>query len=461
MVREQLTRRDLLRLSGISLVGFAGCTSSGSPESSPPTGAGEVESLSADHPSQSWVVHLPKPLSNPPTVDPNGESIYVGVGDASLRTPVEDGSDGPFGAMFSLSVADGSKQWGAATAPPVMGRPVVNDRVLHVVTGFSTGFGGEEQRIVAFALNGRKRWETQSPPGTLSIVASAGDTVFAGTRDDAGKLEGERLFGVRSDGEIRWTRDAGSALGAAVVGNTLLYNASDSAIVAYDVMTGSESWQVHQEPIGDQRRWLTTVGERCFTVSSTTREEMGHLTHEVEIVARSAIDGSELWRYAPVSTPGNRFVPTVIADTEPARDDSGGSASIVGADYGGLVFGLDQGGNELWTFSTESDVSDKLAIGGAVYVGDRNGNVYALNPDNGREQWRASMPGLSNVIPVSNGVLAFRIDDGRSILASFRTDGNERWRYTTEKRLTWPTVEGDRAYVGATDGTVFAFEIGD
>lgn len=457
MVPPRLTRRDALRLSGVSLLGIAGCASRDSGDwttftrepPQTPAEAGAVEALPTDHPALAWAVRLPKPVRRTPTVDPEGDRLYVGCLDEQARTPAEDGDGAPFGALFSLGTTDGGRRWGIATVPPVAGRPVVNDGIVHVVTGYFSGFGGTRQRIVGFSRTGERRWQTRSPYGTLEIVAAKGDTVFAGTRDDALDTERQRLWAVRGDGEIRWDREAGDALGATIVGDSLLYGAGDAALVSYDVETGDERWRIDEDPIGDQRRWLVAFDGRCFT------ETGGEGT---TLVARSAVDGAQQWQYAPVSTPGLRFVPTAVTNAEPAVDDPDGGISTVGADYGGLVFALDDEGDERWTFETEGDTSDHLAVGDAVYVGDREGTVYALDPADGRERWRASLPEFPSVLPLGEGVLAASGDRERSVLASFRPDGGERWRYSTTKDLTWPTVDGDRTYVAARDGTVLAFD---
>lgn len=462
MVPPGLTRRNALRLSSVSLLGLAGCTTRESDETltltqSPPTledttpvVAGEVESIPVDHPALVWAVGLPMPLSYPPAVDSDMGRIYIGVGDAGLPPPDEDGSDAPFGALYCLRAEDGAERWGISTAAPVAGQPVVNDGRIHLVTGFRTLFSGTQQRIVAYSRNGTRRWKTHSPYDTLSILAASDDTIFAGTDDDAGSTEGQQLFAIRSDGEIRWEREAGDARGAAVVNDNLLYSAGNLALVSYDVETGTTDWQIGEEPIGNQREWIVTFDERCFTQARDDEEN--------KLVARSAIDGSEQWRYAPESSPENAFVPTVIANAMLTGNGSDGGASIIGMDYGGLVFALDDEGTERWTFTTEADTSDRLVVGDAVYVSDRAGNVYALNPANGRERWRVSLPDLAYVFPLPEGVLAFVEADARSILVSLRRDGSQRWRYSTTRDLRWPVVEGNRAYIGATDGSVHVFD---
>lgn len=456
MAPGRLTRRDALRLTSVSLVGLAGCARSRSDDtmtlSQPAPTTAEatsvassgVESLPTDHPALAWGVKLPKPLSTPPTIDPGSDSIYIGVRKAGIQTPAEEGSDAPFGALFSLKVADGKGQWAVATDAPVLRRPVVNEGWVHVVTGFSTGMAGGEQRIVAHSRHGDRRWQTSASIGTVSILTAATDTIFAGTIFEGGSPR-PRLYAVRSDGELHWERQGIGVIDAVVVGDTLLGDHLGSDLVAVDVETGTERWNVEQGPIGNQRRSLVVFDGRWFTNSP-----------DDELVARSTTDDSEVWRYAPDPHLGRRFSPNGIADVEHAGSEFD-DVSIVGTDAGGFVFALDDGGMERWTNRTYGNTYDGLVVGDAIYFGDREGTLYALDPSNGLERWQASMPGFPYVFPLSNGVLAFVDGEEQSILASFRRDGSERWRYSTNEYLTWPTVAGGRAYVGGPDGSVLAF----
>lgn len=455
-------------------VAVAGCTSdpattdtdssSESPERSPsdtgspsPTGDDDVERLSADDPAVRWAVRLPEPVESPPAVDPERARVYVGAGDHRAGTPTDGGGETrePAGAVFALRATDGEEEWRGHTDAPVVRRPVVHDGRVHAVTGHSTGMRGVDQRIAAFARDGTRRWTTDPTDDFLSVVAANGGTLFAGTRDDAVGTSGETLFAIGADGTVSWEREAGDAMGGTVADGRLLYSAGMQALTAYDPRDGTEGWQAGGDPLGNPTARVEAFDGLCFTESQEKTD------HGYPLVARSTSDGTEQWRYSRPPGSGVNFVPTGVANVPESIDGMNYDPLIAGTEYGGAVFALGADGSERWTFTADADTPDGPVVGDAVYVGDNEGTVYALEPSEGTERWRASLPAAAGVRPLADGVLAFSSGKSQRVLASFDGDGGERWRYTTSRDLSRPVVSGDGVYAGAADGTVLAFAAGN
>lgn len=458
------SRRALLASVGTAIAGCTGGpgtpttdestgTTDGVPSSTPPpspTSSDGVERLPADDPGLTWAVRLPGPVANPPAADPEGERVYVGTGENRVGTPTDDGQEAA-GAVFGLRTIDGEPAWHAATDAPVVERPVVHDGRVHVVAGYSNGFSGVDQRIVAYDRNASRRWATDPTRGFLSILGANEGVVFAGTHDDALGADGQVLFAFGRDGDVRWEREAGDAMGATVAEGRLLYSAGGQALVSYDPADGTKEWQAPGEPQGNPTTRIATAGGRCFTEANEKTDD-GY-----PLVARSTTDGSESWRYSEAPASGENFVPTGVANVPESIDGANYDHPLVGTEYGGTVFALHDDGSETWTFTADADTRNGPVVGDAIYVGDSEGTVYALEPFDGSERWRASLPRFAHVRPLANGVLAFSVGENERVVASFREDGAERWRYTTSKDLTSPVVAGGRAYVGANDGTLLAF----
>lgn len=424
------------------------------PKSSSPTPSDGVERLPADDPALAWAVRLPEPVANQPAVDPDGSRVYVGTGENRVGTPTADDRESTAGAVFSLRATDGRVAWRAATEAPVVEEPVVHDGRVHAVTGYSTGFSGRDQRIVAYGRDGTRQWATDPTNGFLSVVAENEGTLFVGTGDDALGVGGETLFAVEGNGDVRWEREAGDAMGATVADGRLLYSAGGQALASYDPADGTEGWQTPGEPLGNPTTSVAAFEGLCFTQSPEKAGE-GY-----PLVARSTADGSEQWRYSTAPASGENFVPTGVANVPESIDAANYDHPLVGTEFGGTVFALGDGGREGWTFEADADTRAGPAVGDAIYVGDSEGTVYALEPIDGRERWRASLPRFARVRPLSSGVLAVSAGRREHVVASFTSDGSERWRYTTSKDLTTVAVAGDRAYAGASDGTVLAFATG-
>jgi outer membrane protein assembly factor BamB len=108
---------------------------------------------------------------------------------------------------------------------------------------------------------------------------------------------------------------------------------------------------------------------------------------------------------------------------------------------------------------TGQDVFSSPAVGadGTVYVGNRNNNVYALNPIDGSIKWVFPGLGMADSSPAigADGT----IYTGAFSLYALNPDGTEKWHY---QAFSWvnssPAIGSDGTiYVGGSDGYVYAF----
>ncbi|PSQ15834.1 hypothetical protein BRD00_12515 [Halobacteriales archaeon QS_8_69_26] len=411
----------------------------------PSTTVTDIERLPAEDPALAWAVNVPDEVQHGPAVDPERDRVYLGAGDATVPTPT-DGSGG--GTLVALGTANGDLAWREDTGAAVARPPVVHDGRVHAVTGYSTGHRGIDQQVRAYDPGGTELWTTEPRTEFLDVVAADGGTLYVGSADDNLEFDGQRLFSLGPDGDVRWEREAGDTSGGTVAGGRLLYRVGVSGLASYVPTDGTERWTVRGRPLGNPTTDVAAFGGRCFL---RDRTEEG-----TAMVARSITDGSEEWRYERAVADGS-FRPAGVANVPQDVDGANDDKPIVVAGEGGTVTALDDGGTELWAFAADGEIWSGPVVGDAVYVADRQGTVYALEPYDGSERWRASVPDGSAVLPHSGGVLAYGSGDGW-IAASFAPDGSERWRYGTSRPMGRPTVVDGRVYAAGSDGTVLAFE---
>ncbi len=98
-----------------------------------------------------------------------------------------------------------------------------------------------------------------------------------------------------------------------------------------------------------------------------------------------------------------------------------------------------------WRFATRGKIfSSPAVLGGVVYVGSTDGNLYAVRAADGSLAWRFPTHGPVNSSPaVADGLVFFSSLDG-NVYAVDANDGRERWHFTTggERRFTAPGIHG-------------------
>lgn len=303
----------------------------------------------------------------------------------------------------------------------------------------------------------RVAWRTRAVGTVRSSPAVTDDAVYVGTSS------GMLLRLDRADGAIRWRYDAGSPLPSspAVTDGRIVIAARDGSVHAVNAATGVRVWATAPTP------------ERPLP--------WGHEGWDYWVSSPVVVD-----RIALVGLPDGRLVALDLA-TGTARwsvDLGARTRSSPAAAYGAVYIGDDAGvvhavaladGRPIWTHRTEgADMSsaeygwDRVSLqaspavaGGAVYIGSRDGGVYALDADSGERLWYADH-GASWVV-ASAAVREDRLwvgsSDGQFVAALDAETGQEVWRTDVGARVFASlTLAGGTLYVADHDGRVRALD---
>jgi outer membrane protein assembly factor BamB len=103
------------------------------------------------------------------------------------------------------------------------------------------------------------------------------------------------------------------------------------------------------------------------------------------LYARNLDDGSAIWTFTPQDPNGTG---DINVDSSPVVDANGNI--YIGSDDG-FLYAINKDGNEIWRFFTTAQVESRPAISESrqtVYVEAESRFLYAINTTNGLEQWR-------------------------------------------------------------------------
>lgn len=158
------------------------------------------------------------------------------------------------------------------------------------------------------------------------------------------------------------------------------------------------------------------------------------------------------WEFAPT---GKNIKPI---RSSPATD---GNTFVVGSDDGNL-YALDiDNGKFKWKFKTEKSIfSSPSIVGDAVLFGSLDGNYYCVNISDGCLIWKKnfSAPIFSSQA-VSDSFVYVGASDGvlRCLAIS---DGTEIWSFEAQSNFyAAPLISGNILYVGSLDKTLYAIDV--
>jgi hypothetical protein len=115
-------------------------------------------------------------------------------------------------------------------------------------------------------------------------------------------------------------------------------------------------------------------------------------------------------------------------------------------------------GAKIWSYTTGGYVdSSPAVVGGTVYVGSLDGNVYALSANNGARIWEFTTGnGVGSSAAVVGGVVYIGSHDG-SVYALNASTGAKVWSYATGNEIrSSPALVGGVLFVGSWSGDVYA-----
>jgi outer membrane protein assembly factor BamB len=206
---------------------------------------------------------------------------------------------------------------------------------------------------------------------------------------------------------------------------------------------GARSLLEFPPAIGFDRLYFTNNHGTTFAISTRTGGRAWRRYSE-----RCAASGPAL---------SGRLVFQVFLNKRPCNSDKSGLTGQVVAYYNGS-------GKVRWAKTIGPSETSPLVVNGRLYLGDWNGDVYALTGNTGHVNWKYHTGGK-----VKGGV-AFAA--GRLYVGSYdhhvyclrARDGKLLWRASAQERLgslanfySTPAVAYGRVYIGGTDGKVYSY----
>lgn len=301
------------------------------------------------------------------------------------------------------------------------------------------------------------RWSFATGGSVRSSPAVAGAVVYVGSTDGGLYALDER------DGRLRWRYDAGSAVAASpAVGGGLVYGQSyDGAVFAVRAADGHEVWKRSLGPAAPLA-WGHESGDvyRSSPVLAGAQLLIGGL--DGRLYALDARTGDVGWQ---LQTGGRIWSSPAVRD----------GAVYVGSQDGKLYCADLRSGALRWTFATDGAAlrsaefgydrrtiqSSPSVAGGIVYVGSRDGTLYAVDAANGTLRWRFDNSVFwSNTTPAIDGGFVYDGNsDGHFVQAVDARTGAQAWKFTTQAPVfASPAVAGDAVYTGDWNGTLYALD---
>ena len=290
------------------------------------------------------------------------------------------------------------------------------------------------------------QWRFLTNGDVISSPAVVGNSVFVGS-GDGNMYALDRLTGAKL-----WSYAAGSPVSSspAVVNGVVFFGTYDGRFFALDARTGAVRWKMSTGAL-IPFPWGHESGDRYTSSPSVMNGLVVFGAGDGRVYAVDAASGKPRWR----ATTGGRV------RGSPAF---GNGAAYVGS-FDGRVYAFDLAtGKQQWHYDTEgaalhsenygfdrrSIQSSPAFVAGTVFVGARDGFVYALDATSGALKWKYDhkISWINSSPAVADGVVYDGSSDRQFVQALDAATGRELWR-TDLGSIVWssPAIAGDQLFV--------------
>jgi outer membrane protein assembly factor BamB len=332
----------------------------------------------------------------------------------------------------------------------------------------------------------------------ISVPVFSQTSMFRGSADHtaAVQMAGNGLFG-----EEAWKYNADAPIRSSVAysNNSIFFGTSRGELISLDQKTGAVKWKyksayaINSSPtcyngkvfFSDNQQtlfalqgstgkliWKTSLGESLnyewafdyFYSSPTVAANKIYIgSKDGNIYCISEADGKISWK----------FKTTGIVRSTPAVKDG----IVYAGSTEGILYALNaQDGKETWKFQVAGNsmknedfgfdrraiISSPVVSGNKILVGGRDGFLYAVNKQTGKEEWRVDhqVSWVISSVAVKDTIVVTGTSDGRFVQAVSLNTGKEIWKYRT-RNIVWssPLIVNDQVYIGSHESQLFCFDL--
>ncbi len=362
-------------------------------------------------------------------------------GDAAHSGNYPGSSDTSFGGLL----------WRVQTGGAVHSTPVM-------AAGMVYAGSGDHYLYAIDAANGVVRWRYRAAGAIQSSPAVARGTVFFVDRADT-------LYALDAhDGTRRWARGFGHPLPLPWGHESGDRYTSSPAVYGTDLLVGGRDGGLYRIRAGDGHVVWRYQADGQIWDSPAVRDSLVYAGATDGVVyGVSLADGKQRWRFGTLGQ-------TLGSDTfgfdrrtvqsSPAVSDS---TVFIGA-RDGFLYALNRlTGAPRWHYDHDvSWVNTSPALaGGLVFDGSSDGRfVQAVDAVTGEERWRDTTDGIVWSSPAVAENIVFAGDGAGNLLALDRATGRQRWRYRAGGGIYSSPVPGPGMLCfGSVDGAIYAVRL--
>ena len=302
---------------------------------------------------------------------------------------------------------------------------------------------------------GERAWQFNVDAPIRSTAVCNNKTVFFGSSKGI-------LYALdKINGSIKWQYNTGYAIESspALYKGNVFFSDNKQILYALNALTGKLVWKL------DFGNNLNYDWGFDYYYSSPTITDGKILIGAKDgfVYNVNAANGNILWKF---KTDG-------IVRSTPAVTNN----EVFFGDTEGILYDVDfNDGKEKWRFTTTGNglknedfgfdrraiISSPVVVQNKIIFGCRDGFLYAVNKETGKEIWNINhhVSWVISSVAVKDSIVVTGTSDGRFVQAVNLNTGNEIWKFKTVS-IVWssPIILNNNVYIGSQEGIMYCLDL--
>jgi eukaryotic-like serine/threonine-protein kinase len=302
---------------------------------------------------------------------------------------------------------------------------------------------------------GEEAWKYNANAPIRSSVAFSANAIFFGTSS------GELVALDQKTGAVKWRYKSGHAINSspAHFNGKIFFSDNQQTLYALQAATGKLIWKTG---LGESLPYEWAF-DYFYSSPAIDDNKIYIGSKDGNVYSINEADGKVNWK----------FKTTGIVRSTPAVKEG---MVYVGSTEGILYALRAQDGKETWQFKIAGNsmknedfgfdrraiISSPVIADNKILVGGRDGFLYAVNIQSGKEEWRVDhqVSWVISSVAVKDSFVVTGTSDGRFVQAVSLNTGKEIWRYRT-RNIVWssPLIVNNQVYIGSHESQLFCFDL--
>lgn len=307
------------------------------------------------------------------------------------------------------------------------------------------------------ALNGvfnALSWKFNAEAPIRSSIAYSTDAVYFGSS------KGVFYALTKQNGAVKWMFNAGSAINSSAAFHNGMVFFTDNRQVLYSLNSASGKliWKI---TLGKSKPYDWAF-DYFYSSPVISNGEILVGSKDGCLYNINELTGKVNWTF--ITEGIVRSTPAVAASTVYFGDIEG-NLYAVNLKTGKQAWkflttghGLD---NIKFGFDRRAIIASPVVSGNKLIVGSRDGFLYAVDKNTGKEIWRMNheVSWVISTVAIKDTFVVTGTSDGRFIQAVNLNTGKQIWKYNCTLVWSSPIINGDKIYVGSHNGSLYCLDL--